>query len=123
YIVYCAFLAFQLGYIYLFLVETKGKTLEETAAIFDGQKEIDNITNVGYQAATESRIRSSKPGEHPGDDIPLSLSRHNSMAPTIATEKDELESRRSRVPSGDSNYTSSNKGMRRYPRDSPDSIA
>ncbi|KIM26163.1 hypothetical protein M408DRAFT_330739 [Serendipita vermifera MAFF 305830] len=122
YIVYCAFLAFQLGYIYLFLVETKGKTLEETAAIFDGQKEIDNITNVGYQAATESRIRSSKAGEHP-DDIPLSLSRHNSMAPTIATDKDELESRRSRVPSGDSNYTSSNKGIGRYPRDSPDSIA
>ncbi|CAG7848350.1 Lactose permease [Serendipita indica DSM 11827] len=95
YIVYCCFLLFQLGYIYLFLVETKGKTLEETAAIFDGQKEVEQVANVGYQAVTESRIRSFKAddvgdvegGGIPGEDIQLTLSRHNSMAPTIASER------------------------------------
>jgi len=102
YIVYCAFLAFQLGYIYFFLVETKGKTLEETAAIFDGQREVEKVENVGQQAATESRMRRShksdedslhgigRGGDDDGlEDIQLRLSRNNSMAPTIATERSD----------------------------------
>ena len=125
YIVYCAFLLFQLGYIYLFLVETKGKTLEETAAIFDGQKETDNLHNVGYQAVTESRhgygFNSSKTAAEAEDgggaeDIQLSLSRHNSMAPTIATER-ENDEWRERMTSAESNY-SSQKDLKRS-RDSP----
>ena len=39
YIVYCVFLAFEFGYLYLYVVETKGKNgplpLEEIAALFD----------------------------------------------------------------------------------------
>ena len=31
YIVYCAWLAFELAFVWCFLVETKGRTLEETA--------------------------------------------------------------------------------------------
>lgn len=31
YIVYCAWLGFELGFIYFFLIETKNRTLEETA--------------------------------------------------------------------------------------------
>ena len=31
YIVYCAWIGFELGYVYLFLIETRNRTLEETA--------------------------------------------------------------------------------------------
>ncbi len=34
---YVAWLAFELVFIYLYLVETKGRTLEQTAALFDGE--------------------------------------------------------------------------------------
>ncbi|KAL5501757.1 hypothetical protein ACEPAH_9017 [Sanghuangporus vaninii] len=37
YIVYCAWLAFELVYCSLFIIETKGMTLEETAVLFDGR--------------------------------------------------------------------------------------
>ncbi|KAI0049195.1 hexose transporter [Auriscalpium vulgare] len=37
YIVYCVFLAFEFCYCYLFVVETRGLSLEETAALFDGE--------------------------------------------------------------------------------------
>ncbi|KAI0031194.1 hexose transporter [Vararia minispora EC-137] len=35
YIFYCIWLIFELGYVYMFVVETKGLSLEETAALFD----------------------------------------------------------------------------------------
>jgi len=37
YLFYVAWLAFELVFIYLYLVETKGRTLEQTAALFDGE--------------------------------------------------------------------------------------
>ncbi|KAG8860731.1 hypothetical protein FRB91_001434, partial [Serendipita sp. 411] len=57
YIVYCCWLVFELVYIFLYLVETKGKTLEETAALFDGKEVVQNIENVGNEAAHQSRHR------------------------------------------------------------------
>lgn len=36
-------------------METKGKTLEETAALFDGKEAIQNIENVGHEALHRSR--------------------------------------------------------------------
>ena len=36
-IVYCCWLAFETVFVYLFIVETKNRTLEETAALFDGE--------------------------------------------------------------------------------------
>ncbi|KAI0055106.1 hexose transporter [Artomyces pyxidatus] len=38
YIVYCCWLAFEFAYCYVFVVETKGLSLEETAALFDGEE-------------------------------------------------------------------------------------
>ncbi|KAG8748855.1 hypothetical protein FRC14_001898, partial [Serendipita sp. 396] len=57
YIVYCCWLVFELVYIFLYLVETKGKTLEETAALFDGKEVLQNIENGGNEAAHQSRHR------------------------------------------------------------------
>ncbi|CAE7233119.1 unnamed protein product [Rhizoctonia solani] len=36
YLVYTCWLVFELGYMYMFAVETKGRSLEETATLFDG---------------------------------------------------------------------------------------
>ena len=36
-IVYCCWLAFETVFLYFFVVETKNRTLEETAALFDGE--------------------------------------------------------------------------------------
>ncbi|CDO68657.1 hypothetical protein BN946_scf184790.g6 [Trametes cinnabarina] len=38
YIVYCCWLAFEFAFLYIFIIETKGRTLEETAALFDGEE-------------------------------------------------------------------------------------
>ena len=35
-IVYACWLLFELVFLYLYVIETKGRTLEETAALFDG---------------------------------------------------------------------------------------
>ena len=37
YIVYCCWIAFEFVFLYFFIVETKGLSLEETAALFDGE--------------------------------------------------------------------------------------
>lgn len=38
---YVGFLAFELGFIFLYLWETKGRTLEQTAVLFDGEPTAD----------------------------------------------------------------------------------
>ncbi|TCD69438.1 hypothetical protein EIP91_007563 [Steccherinum ochraceum] len=47
YIVYCAWIAFELVYVYFFLVETKNRTLEETSVLFDGD---DNVAKLQQHA-------------------------------------------------------------------------
>ncbi|KAJ8494488.1 hypothetical protein ONZ45_g3409 [Pleurotus djamor] len=51
YIVYCCWLAFETVFVYFFIIETKNRTLEETAALFDGEEASDVI------AASPSDIR------------------------------------------------------------------
>ncbi|CAE6430070.1 unnamed protein product [Rhizoctonia solani] len=40
YLVYSCWLVFELAYMYMFAVETKGRSLEETAALFDGDEAV-----------------------------------------------------------------------------------
>ncbi|KAI0738927.1 hexose transporter [Daedaleopsis nitida] len=53
YIVYCCWLVFETAFLYFFIIETKGRTLEETAALFDGEdlQKLQGTAN----AATEVR--------------------------------------------------------------------
>lgn len=92
YIVYCVWLVFEFVYIFLFLVETKGKTLEETAAIFDGKEVVLNIENVGNEAAHQSRHRYRQQFEK-GTDIELSLSRRESAGVDMSDTPSIAESR------------------------------
>lgn len=81
---------FELVYIFLFLVETKGKTLEETAALFDGKEVVQNIENVGNEAAHQSRHRYRE--FEKGDEVELAYSRRDSThsaAMTIGSERND----------------------------------
>ena len=53
YIVYCVWLTFELAFCYFFIVETKNLTLEETAALFDGDEASAAITE---KAAREAGV-------------------------------------------------------------------
>jgi hypothetical protein len=37
-IVYCCWIVVELVFVYFFIIETKGRSLEETAALFDGDE-------------------------------------------------------------------------------------
>ncbi|KAJ7104145.1 general substrate transporter [Mycena belliarum] len=52
YLVYLGWLAVELVFIYFYIVETKGRTLEETAILFDGEEKRDNLAQMGGEAAT-----------------------------------------------------------------------
>ncbi|KAA1467517.1 general substrate transporter [Dentipellis sp. KUC8613] len=57
YLVYCGFLAFELIFVIFLVIETKGYTLEETAALFDGEEKPAEIEQRGGEAATVSMSR------------------------------------------------------------------
>jgi len=54
YLVYCGWLGFELCFVLRYIIETKGRTLEETAAIFDGESEEHELQQVGTVAAAQS---------------------------------------------------------------------
>jgi sugar porter (SP) family MFS transporter len=51
YIFYCCWLAFELVFLYFFLIETKNRTLEETAALFDGDEAMEAVTHQALRDA------------------------------------------------------------------------
>jgi sugar porter (SP) family MFS transporter len=53
YIVYCVWLVFEGVFLYFFVIETKNRTLEETAAIFDGA---DATEQIAHTAATNAGV-------------------------------------------------------------------
>ena len=46
---YCCWLAFELGFCYIFIVETRGLSLEETAALFDGEDTSAAMGNIASE--------------------------------------------------------------------------
>ncbi|KAJ6514230.1 hexose transporter [Mycena vitilis] len=60
YVVYCVWLVFEGVFLYFFIIETKGRTLEETAAIFDGTEVTDHIVG---SAADQAGVRHDIHGE------------------------------------------------------------
>ncbi|CAE6458723.1 unnamed protein product [Rhizoctonia solani] len=59
YLVYTCWLVFELAYMYMFVVETKGRSLEETAALFDGDEAVyelkDRTVAVMVEAGQEEK--------------------------------------------------------------------
>ena len=51
YIVYIVWIAFEFGFLFRYIVETRGKTLEETAALFDGERPQHDLAQRGGEAA------------------------------------------------------------------------
>jgi len=62
YLVYVAWLLFEFVFCYFFIIETKNRSLEETAALFDGDETLALITGgaTGVTTHTESDLPSSK---------------------------------------------------------------
>jgi sugar porter (SP) family MFS transporter len=57
YIVYCCFIAFELVFCYIYIIETKNRSLEETAALFDGDEALDQIAAVpGHDVRDDSSL-------------------------------------------------------------------
>ncbi|KAL1741008.1 hypothetical protein HDZ31DRAFT_67357 [Schizophyllum fasciatum] len=54
YLVYCGWLVLELIFVLVYVVETKGKTLEETALIFDGEEQQRDLVAFGEEAATHT---------------------------------------------------------------------
>ncbi|KAI8980164.1 general substrate transporter [Trametes punicea] len=54
YLVYCGWLIIELVFIVVYIIETKGRTLEETAALFDGEQQPHVLMQTGGEAATMS---------------------------------------------------------------------
>jgi len=59
YIVYCVFLAFEIGVIYFCIVETRYTPMEEIAKFFDG----DDAVDVGEAALADMKERGKGVGE------------------------------------------------------------
>jgi sugar porter (SP) family MFS transporter len=69
-IVYCCWLAFEGAFCYFFIIETKGLSLEETAALFDGEEAVDKIHARGRTTGDE---RDAKLEEFTSDHQEFSL--------------------------------------------------
>lgn len=54
-ILYCCWLAFELAFCYFMIIETKNRTLEETAALFDGDDVAKAIVGTGIGAVQDVR--------------------------------------------------------------------
>jgi len=55
YIVYCVWLLFELIFVYFFVIETKGRTLEETSMLFDGPQSGADQLQANAEAKVEGR--------------------------------------------------------------------
>lgn len=68
YIVYDVWILFELCIVFFFFKETRGMSLEETAAIFDGQDAVQDIAARGNAAVVESSVEEVDSKERLGGD-------------------------------------------------------
>jgi len=61
FLVYVGWLAVELTYVFVFVIETKDRTLEETAAMFDGD---DTVAEIAFRASMHAGI------DFPGSSTP-----------------------------------------------------
>ncbi|KAI1783953.1 general substrate transporter [Ganoderma leucocontextum] len=70
YIVYACWLVFEIGFIWCFLIETKNRTLEETAALFDGNHNADMLAqHAAVNTGVTISDQHSDPEKGPSEDI------------------------------------------------------
>ncbi|KAL0576106.1 hypothetical protein V5O48_005880 [Marasmius crinis-equi] len=53
YVVYVCWIAFEFVFLYLYVIETRGLTLEETAALFDGEDSTKKLAEAAERAAND----------------------------------------------------------------------
>lgn len=49
-------MGFELVFVVLYIVETRGRTLEETAALFDGEDKLDGPVQMGKNVAEDASV-------------------------------------------------------------------
>ncbi|KAH7921039.1 general substrate transporter [Leucogyrophana mollusca] len=100
YLVYCGWLALELLFVMVYIIETRGRTLEETAALFDGDKAPQDLVERGGEAATMTMGRSPsipKPQQlqHPDKDFPdeyMELQEGSGVRSIISRSRSHTES-------------------------------
>ncbi|TDL25202.1 hexose transporter [Rickenella mellea] len=70
YLVYVAWLVFETVYCYLFVVETKNRTLEETAALFDGEEALETIAHNANAHLVTGDLRDESSEKGSGSYVP-----------------------------------------------------
>ncbi|KAI0926077.1 hypothetical protein AcV5_008639 [Taiwanofungus camphoratus] len=60
YLVYCGWLVVELIFIVTHIIETRGRTLEETAALFDGKRSSENLVQTAEEVVNESTVRAQE---------------------------------------------------------------
>jgi hypothetical protein len=88
-------LGLELVFVVLFVVETRGRTLEETAALFDGEDKLDDLVQISKEdRIIDIRRPSTLDGEedidynYPGKDSGLDV--YGIERPALVLDKDRL---------------------------------
>ncbi|KAF9475387.1 general substrate transporter [Pholiota conissans] len=106
YVVYCVWLLVELIFVFFFVVETKGRTLEETASLFDGNEKSTDLAAMGGVAATMSIRLTTVVDVVVDGDLVTSIDTHSSTEKQGSGDYYQLK----RQYQSDSDSTSSNSG-------------
>ena len=66
---YCGWLIIELVFVITYVVETRGRTLEETAALFDGEQPPQDLVQRGGEAATMTMTRGNTRKDNAASDF------------------------------------------------------
>ncbi|KAH9994828.1 hypothetical protein BJV77DRAFT_280759 [Russula vinacea] len=98
YLVYCGWLGFELVFVVLFIVETRGRTVEETAALFDGADKTDSLAQMSREGAVIAIRRLSMSDDDDDDDFFYpgkirELESYQLRRPQLILARDQLDTR------------------------------